>query len=282
VSIAVVQENYCLSFINQKLTDTFGWTLEEVATLIQVVPLVFPNQDNFETGEKKFIAWADAILASTSPTRQFGPNERQILCKDGSIRTAEVTATGIGNTILVLMNDITKRKIAEAKLEEYAIKDDLTSLYNRRHFMTTLGLEFDRFKRYSIPLSMMFIDIDYFKQVNDTHGHPAGDKVLKALADIAGNTFREIDTVFRIGGEEFAVIMPEIPLIEAVSAAQRLKKAVETTEFDLGNALVKMTISIGVSMASGAHATPNLFMKQIDNALYKAKNNGRNRIESAP
>ena len=129
---------------------------------------------------------------------------------------------------------------------------------------------------------MMFIDIDYFKQINDTHGHPAGDKVLKALADIAANAFREIDTVFRIGGEEFAVIMPETPLPEAVSAAHRLKKAVETTEFDLGNALVKMTISIGVSMASGADATPNLFMKQIDNALYKAKNNGRNRIESAP
>lgn len=276
VSIAVIEDNYSVSFINQKLTRTFGWVLAEISTPAQVVALVFQTSRN---REERFQRWADAILSPGSQPAQFGPHEQQVRCKDGSIRTAEITATGIGGKIMVVMNDITKRKKAEARLEELAIKDELTSLYNRRHFMETLKLEFHRSRRYGIPLSMLMLDVDYFKQVNDTYGHPAGDRVLRTLAGIIRNTFRTIDTIFRIGGEEFSVILPETTLANAATAAERLKDAVEETAFEIGDNVIFISVSIGLATVSEATGSQEEFLKLTDDALYLAKNSGRNRIE---
>ncbi len=275
ISIAVVDHTYHLSFLNHRLTQTFGWSREEVSSPGQFAPLVIEEPEN---REQLFMDWADSLLGRFG--HQFGPVEQAIICKDGAVRTAEITATGIGDKILILMNDISERKRAEARLEELAIRDELTGMFNRRHFMAQLGLEFDRSRRYNHPLSLLLFDVDYFKQVNDIHGHPAGDKVLATLARVTWATFRGIDSIFRIGGEEFAVILPETPLDDAVTAARRLQNAVAEKVFNIGENSLSITVSIGIAMVSGKGTVLDDFLKHVDEALYLAKNRGRNRIET--
>jgi len=274
ISSAVIGSNYDITFVNQKLTNTFGWSLDEIAKPEQIAPRIFQASENPNI---KYQRWVDTVLESHG--RQFGPHEQSIICHDGSIRTAEITSTAIGGKILVLMNDITKRKHAETKLAELVIRDELTALFNRRHFMSVLEYEFDRYKRYTIPLSMMFIDVDHFKRINDTYGHPGGDRVLKKLADIMGNSFRDIDTIFRIGGEEFAILLPETRKIDAMIAAKRLKDSIETTDFDIEDNTLSITVSVGLSTVLEKTISLEAFMKKTDDALYLAKNKGRNRID---
>ncbi|WDP91665.1 MAG: diguanylate cyclase [Desulfobacter sp.] len=275
ISIAVLDDTYHLSFLNRKLTRTFGWTREEVASPAQFAPLVIDESDNLEDA---FSKWADALLGEFGS--QFGPEEHAIRCKDGSARVVEIAATGIGDRIIILMNDITERKAAEDRLAELAIRDELTGLFNRRHFMAQLTREIERFCRYGLPLSLMLFDVDFFKQVNDTYGHPAGDQVLADLSRLTCRTFRGIDAIFRIGGEEFAVILPETPLADAKTAARRLKTAVAKNLFHVGDKTLSLTISIGIAMVSDRGGQKDELLKHADEALYLAKNRGRNRIET--
>ncbi len=274
ISSVVIENNYNITFVNKKFTDTFGYSLDDISTPEQIVSLISwaPENKSF-----KFQRWVDAILKSNGI--QFGPHEQRILCHDGSIRTTEITSTEIGGKILVLMNDITKRKHAESKLAELAIRDDLTSLFNRRHFMSVLESEFNRHKRYTNPLSIMLIDVDHFKRINDTHGHPGGDMVLKKLSNTMCRSFRDIDTIFRIGGEEFAIILPETEENDAMIAAKRLKNSVETMDIEIESSTLSITVSIGLSTLSEENSTMEAFIKKADDALYLAKNKGRNRID---
>ena len=276
ISTAILENDYHLSFINQKFTNTFGWDLDEINSPLKMASIIFQTPGN---RQKRFKAWADSIFLSRGETRDFGIQEKKVLCKDGSHCVVEISVNCIDDRILILINDITKRKKAEAKLAELAIRDELTGLYNRRYFMETLEVEFQRSSRYNLPLSMIFIDVDHFKQVNDTHGHPGGDSLLKGLADIFQKNFRNLDTIFRIGGEEFAVIFPETSIVQALKAAVRLKTTVEKTSFKIEGKTIWITISIGLSMVSETINSKGMFMKLVDDALYLAKKRGRNRIE---
>lgn len=166
------------------------------------------------------------------------------------------------------------------RLEEMAITDELTGLYNRRFFFEELKAEFARTLRFRLDLSCLMIDLDFFKEINDRHGHQAGDRVLKSLAQLLLEHCREQDTLSRFGGEEFMAILPQTDSKGALVQAERLRRQVESRSFpiDQGQAL-KLTISIGVASYPDDRITEieNL-VKIADDALYLSKQQGRNRI----
>ncbi|NPV40401.1 MAG: sensor domain-containing diguanylate cyclase [Anaerolineae bacterium] len=177
--------------------------------------------------------------------------------------------------------DVSEQKrmeeLLEAKnrrLEEMSRRDYLTDLYNRRALMEKLDFEIKRRNRTKTSLSVVMLDLDHFKQVNDTHGHQVGDQVLVQVADLLRKTVREIDIVGRYGGEEFLVILPDCPAKEAVNVAERIRAGVAGFDFSLS---LKLTISGGVAEYIGGNSD-NL-IEIADQNLYLAKNSGRNKIQ---
>ena len=157
--------------------------------------------------------------------------------------------------------------------------DGLTGVDNRRHIEERLTEMFDHSARLNEPLAVVMCDVDHFKSVNDTHGHQAGDAVLRQVADVLRDTAREIDRVGRYGGEEFLVILPGANMQDAVTFAERVRQAIEAREFAYDGGTVRRTLSAGV--ASWPHSDvrhQEALVKAADDALYVAKESGRNRV----
>ncbi|MGH6739194.1 MAG: GGDEF domain-containing protein [Bradyrhizobium sp.] len=170
-----------------------------------------------------------------------------------------------------------------ADLEILATTDGLTSLLNRRHFESLARAEWARFQRYGRPLSLMLLDIDKFKSVNDRFGHDAGDLVIKAVAHICKSTKRQPDVLARIGGEEFVLLLPETDQASAEAAAERLRTSVQDHPLSLPDgATLRVTISIGIADAALSMASFEVLLKRADEALYEAKRTGRNKVVRAP
>ena len=168
-----------------------------------------------------------------------------------------------------------------AELQRLARTDPLTEVLNRRQFFEVGLQEFSRARRYGNTLSLLMLDIDYFKVVNDTRGHPTGDRVLQRLAEIMSTVVREQDAVGRLGGEEFAVILPETELAGALASAERLRAAVEQAEIACATGdgyVVRVTVSIGVAASTADDASFEAVLARADKRLYAAKETGRNRV----
>ncbi len=161
-----------------------------------------------------------------------------------------------------------------AKMKELSVTDELTQIYNRRHFQNMLQMEWKRAKRFGRNVSLLMIDVDHFKKYNDTHGHVQGDVALQEIASILASNIREVDTVARYGGEEFALILTHTNLEEATLVSEKLRHLVECASLKQGRA----TISVGISnYPELAHSIEEL-INQADMALYDAKAGGRNRV----
>jgi len=166
-----------------------------------------------------------------------------------------------------------------SSIKNMAIYDTLTNVHNRRYFDEKLGDETQKSFSTGTTLSLMMLDIDHFKKVNDTFGHAAGDKVLYKIASLLKNSVRKDDTVARYGGEEFVLILPGAKLEVTSMIAERIRKLVETTLFDVGNAQIHLTISLGISnFPSNRARSKEELVKMADLALYNAKRGGRNRV----
>lgn len=172
---------------------------------------------------------------------------------------------------------IKKINFMYTRTKQMTLVDPLTGLYNRRHFDKCFEREFMRAKRYGNALSIAVIDVDFFKNINDTHGHSFGDFVLREIAYLATSTVRTTDMIFRYGGEEFAIIFTETDRDSAIIPLERLRQIIEEHNFRFNNNEIKVTISIGVSSDTQAE-TPQQMFDNADRALYKAKEDGRNRI----
>ncbi|HTP64275.1 MAG TPA: GGDEF domain-containing protein [Geobacteraceae bacterium] len=170
---------------------------------------------------------------------------------------------------------------ANVKLHELAFRDALTGLYNHRYFQEALDRELDRSKRYQRDLSLIIFDIDYFKKINDTYGHPAGDRVLAAISRRAESAVRSSDIIARYGGEEFAVILPETDFSGAGVFAERLRSEIERLEIEVEGKKIKATVSAGfTSYRPGARVPEKgAIIGMADKALYIAKQSGRNRVQ---
>ena len=159
-----------------------------------------------------------------------------------------------------------------------SVLDGLTGLYNRRQFEIGLEQEYNRTKRHPSDFSLAIMDIDFFKKVNDTYGHQYGDYVLKTVADLVKQSFRKTDLLYRYGGEEMVVIMPETNIEGAIIPVQRLRRMVEEYDFEYNGTKAKVTISIGLTMNYQDFNSAADLLKSADDALYKAKEEGRNRV----
>ncbi|HDD35248.1 MAG TPA: GGDEF domain-containing protein [Candidatus Desulfofervidus auxilii] len=180
------------------------------------------------------------------------------------------------NLILKHASIILENAYLYEKIRLSSITDALTGLYNRRYFMERLEIEWERAKRYQRPISLLILDIDHFKRINDTYGHLAGDKVLKTLGKLISKQLRKTEIAGRYGGEEFTILVPETNAEGAIKLAERLRKMVEEYPFAI-NGTINVTVSIGVSDAEGIETINDLIQK-ADAALYQAKETGRNRV----
>jgi two-component system cell cycle response regulator len=180
-----------------------------------------------------------------------------------------------------------KRKRFSARLRdnvqlsmEMAITDALTGLHNRRYMESHLATLVEQAQGRGKPLALLIVDIDFFKSINDTHGHDAGDDVLREFAIRLKKSIRGIDLACRYGGEEFVIVMPETDMAVAAVVAERIRRRIATEPFAVasGAAAVPVTISIGLAALAVADDSPAGILKRADQALYRAKRDGRNRV----
>lgn len=178
-----------------------------------------------------------------------------------------------------ISTDITPIKNYQKELERLSQFDELTNLFNRRHFISLAKHELNRSSRYDSKLSVMMLDIDHFKRINDRHGHKAGDQVLANVGKQIGDALRDSDIAGRMGGEEFAILLPETDLEQARIVAERLRKHVAETWLDIGDgSSLNCTLSIGVATMTDQKTDLENLLHQADTALYAAKNSGRNKV----
>ena len=194
-------------------------------------------------------------------------------------------ADGSTGHVGIIILDVTETAVSQAaldeanqRLEEASIRDPLTGLYNRRHAEETLAREVERAGRSGQPLAVLLFDVDHFKEVNDTHGHPAGDAVLRTLAAALREEVREADMVARFGGEEFLLIMADTDEQAAVGAIRRLRRRILALRAEADGVVIPFTVSGGLVALGEATATPEELVHVADQSLYAAKSSGRDRI----
>jgi diguanylate cyclase (GGDEF)-like protein/PAS domain S-box-containing protein len=219
-------------------------------------------------------------------------HEFRILLPEGGSRHIRAAARAHKNdsgtvvSIIGINQDITEQRLAEQELIRLATHDSLTGLFSRGHFMELGARAVEHARRYGEPLAVIMFDADRFKAVNDTHGHDIGDMVLKAIGRASARTLREVDVLGRIGGEEFAAVLPQATREQAILAAERLRAEIAASRIEVdAETVLSVTVSLGVcatDTAEGADtASLDELLKGADTALYKAKQNGRDRVESA-
>nr|WP_269816069.1 diguanylate cyclase [Halomonas sp. G15] len=218
---------------------------------------------------------------------QEGSAECELLCRDGTRlpvaiqATAQVTDDGFQYSRAMVF-DLSERKALEARLEKQALTDPLTGLGNRRYLEDQAAMEIARAKRSGAPMALIAIDLDHFKRINDRHGHDVGDVVLQAFAGLARRVLRDGDVLCRMGGEEFAVLLPDTNREQALQVADRLRQAIETTparlDADTAEGALAYTASLGVTLVGAGEATLKPAIKRADRGLYAAKEAGRNRV----
>jgi len=182
-------------------------------------------------------------------------------------------------TLLIGIADISAQKRLEAELKHQATTDHLSGLYNRAHFINSSNKEIQRIQRLKKNASLLMLDIDHFKRVNDNFGHDAGDLVIQIIALTCQEILRDIDLLGRLGGEEFAALLPETSVKEALKVAERLRAAIENRQIKLKDGqIINITSSIGVTEVTHQDEMIDFALKRADLALYSSKNNGRNRV----
>ena len=195
-----------------------------------------------------------------------------------------VSLTGEVSHISIIIYDVTDIAVGKIQLnsanqilERLSQTDELTQLHNRRHWQQCMEREFERFSRYDTPASLVMLDIDHFKKINDQYGHQTGDIVIQRVAHLLNQSLRETDCAGRYGGEEFAVVLANTNSTDAISFTERLRKKIEAIEFHIEGESFHVTISLGVCDLDESVKDSLMWISLADKALYRAKLNGRNR-----
>ena len=183
--------------------------------------------------------------------------------------------------VLVALNDISQRKELEAELFRQASTDSLTGISNRRYFLAQAEQELRRSRRFARPMSVMMIDVDHFKSINDKLGHAVGDAVLQGVVKRSLESLRQSDSLGRVGGEEFAVILPETSLVAATEVAERLRQHLAERPIIAEREAITCTASVGVAQLTAKDGSIDALLGRADAALYAAKKGGRNKVEMA-
>lgn len=253
--------------VNLKFEEVLGYSTEE---LVGKNYLSFIHQDDLEST-------LDLIkdLANNKKIPAFINRYR---CKDGSYKYIEwQSQPGVGNYIYSSARDVTEKKKQEEKLKHLSYHDQLTGLHNRQFFNSIIDDEITRSEIYEQKFSMCIMDLDHFKNVNDTWGHPIGDELLKLTAETALKNKRNSDLLFRFGGEEFVILMPGTNLDGSILSLEKIREAIEGINHPITG---KQTVSIGVAERLKYESFFDWY-KRADDALYRAKHEGRNRVAAS-
>lgn len=268
--ITIIDSNDQLILYNTQAATYLGLADSNVGVGVVLNDLIERTADN------GIVDPGSLLMQQLDASREGKPQffEREL---EGG-RILSVRANPIpGGGVITLYTDITERKAFEKRLIEMAIRDELTGLINRRKFFTLANHEEERAKREGHVVSVMMIDEDYFKKINDTYGHAIGDDVLRDLADNCRKIFRKTDVVGLYGGEEFSVILPGAKKEMSKVIAERLRKSVAESIVKSEKGDVAYTISIGIAYAEGRDIRIEEILDRADRALYTAKAQGRNR-----
>ncbi len=271
---------------NRWLSDYSGFKREDV--LSKALYELYPDLRSpaFERNLRSVLAFGNFAFFSQKvhgnliplpayPHESLDSPRMQQQCRMGPIRDEK----GIRSAFIIVQN-VTEVVETEQRLADQAMKDSLTGIFNRRFFALRLDSELERARKKALATSVILLDIDHFKAVNDALGHEAGDKALQQLAKTISPLLRKSDTFARYGGEEFSVLMPDCPLEPALRLAERLRLALEASEcLSANGSLIRFTASFGVACAANAD-NGDALMRRADDALYRAKAEGRNLVRA--
>lgn len=311
IGVFVIDRDFTVLFWNKRLADWTGLGRAEMAG--QNLLRKYPHLD-----APQYRARVEAIFRNGPPVIFSNYLHEYIIpaqMPDGGFRRQHCTASPVSlqgherPVAMFTLQDVTEvhrriiqvselkdktqkelelRTLAEAKLlenekrlEKLAATDELTGAANRRKLFEVLGDEVRRCSRYKTELSFLMVDADYFKLINDTYGHDAGDVVLRQLVAIIQGHLREVDLVGRFGGEEFSVVLPQTPASGALQVAERMRAGIENAAFRFNGGEHRITVSIGLASTRGGEDPQfalDELVRQADQALYKAKEQGRNRV----
>jgi diguanylate cyclase (GGDEF)-like protein/PAS domain S-box-containing protein len=267
-----------ITFINPMALRMLGWTEQEVLGRSAHDLFHYCHPDGSDYPEENCPL---AQVLQDGLRREI--EDDAFICKNGEHFPVHLVATAmIENQILVgaeiVFQDITRRKQLEAELTRLATTDGLTGLANRRHFIQQLKMEIARIQRKAAPAALLMLDLDHFKRINDSYGHAGGDAVLQAFAHATQGNLRKIDLVGRLGGEEFAILLPETGLEPALHFAERLRQHIETMTVESNGKQIQVTVSIGLTEMTPADTQTDATLARADAALYQAKTGGRNQV----
>lgn len=267
--VRITDKDAIITYVNDAVISETGYTKEE---------LIGQKSSIFKSGkqDESFYENLWDIVLSGNIYKNVIINKR----KDGTLYHEEQTITPVFDeqnnlSFVSTGHDISERIEVEKKLHTLATRDTLTGVYNRYSLNKEIDINIKKYERYEDIFGLLMLDIDHFKNVNDTYGHDVGDLVLKELCSVIENLIRETDVFGRWGGEEFLLILPKTNKDEAISIATRIKNIIEEHKFEY---ILQVTVSIGVSVYNQS-IKKEIFLKDVDDALYKAKSTGRNRVE---
>ncbi len=254
------REDYCIEYRCRKADDSYLWIRDRAH-------IISRHRDGS----------ASRIIGAHEDIHQYKTIQVELIEQNRHLRDGSIT---LENTLQQKARELEeKNRELEAKIREVEYisnTDQLTVIANRKRFEEEIQQEISRARRYKHPLSLALFDLDLFKDINDTHGHGAGDQVLKSTAELVRSNIRSVDCFARWGGEEFTLIFPNMLLKDAVLACEKLRKLIQQHEIEPG---LSFTASFGVSLLQDGDSFEDL-LRRADNALYRAKGKGRNRVES--
>lgn len=262
-----------------------------LAALSQLLhkPLHLVDRSSPEAGNKFAIRVSLPRVAVVSGDgTPFTDDERQLILELFDVlRVAEESDARyeeLEHRMVSLQRENLDLVVRNRALSEVSSRDALTGLYNRWYVIEKIDSEINRAMRHGSPMSVLMLDIDHFKRINDTWGHAAGDEVLKSVGKLLRDSCRVYDVPGRYGGEEFCIVLPETRMGNTAAVAERIRQRFESTELECGGASVVITASIGIAgmdePASSEVLSPAALIDRADRALYSAKSRGRNRIET--
>ena len=281
--VLIVGDGHRIETFNPACEAIFGWKAEEIVG--RPVSELIGGDARSRRGGGGY--GFDDLVKSLEAAGDAKGHVRTVRARrrDGSGFPLEVS---ISRTLVqttpiyvAIVRDVTEAVRAHEELFALATKDSLTGLRNRRYFLEGAETEFARSRRHGRAFSLMLIDADHFKRINDTYGHDAGDRVLQAIAEVTTDCLREVDLIGRLGGEEFAVAMPDCELATALVVADRLRQQIAARMMETEAGVFTVTVSIGVAGASADDKTLNQMLRRSDQALYAAKHGGRNQVAVA-
>ncbi|MCB8875686.1 GGDEF domain-containing protein [Acidisoma silvae] len=224
------------------------------------------------------VEWTDALAALQHDPDQPQTMEWRVMCRDGEYRVLLNRVSKIGSHYTFIYWDITEQRRLENQLRTLAMTDTLTGLHNRRHFFEASETLLAQARAERLDLCLIILDIDHFKQINDTMGHRAGDDALIVVADRCRAALRPGDLLARFGGEEFTIVLTDIPSDEAQAVAERIRAAIADQPILHDHETFCVTASIGLAAAEPGMASMDQLVEKADKALYAAKRGGRNRV----